>query len=109
DRGWAPLRDEVRASSLPWRPCGSVGWSGWLRSHTGRSDLIGGMNSKLCGIGGESGAHSRVIPSQGVGPTFLPLRSGSQTLIRNGMSEAASMKAPIDDSMFRKLHPALDG
>src|SRR5437764_660731 len=43
--------------------------SPWFMSHTGRSDRMSGSRSKLWWAGGESAAHSRVCPSQGLAPT----------------------------------------
>ena len=47
------------------------------------------------------------MASHGFGPTFLPLRMVTQTLNRNGRIEKARMKAPIEDSMLRKLQPGV--
>ena len=38
---------------------------------------MGGMNSKLCSLGGESVTHSRVMPSQGLGPAALAMHTSS--------------------------------
>src|SRR5262249_32597101 len=81
--------------------CGSCIASGYLASHTGRFERIGGSgSSKLCGDGGDVVAHSNVCPSHGSLPATGPCFHDRQTFHKNGNVDAPSRNAPMEEMRF---------
>ena len=73
--------------------------SGWLiqrRSKTGRSERMGGSQSKLWWAGGDDVAHSRECASHGSAPHVAGERRERTTLIPNGTNDRNSTSKMID-------------
>ena len=87
---------------------GAVRASGWSRSHTGRSERIGGSDVKLCGGGGEVVAHSSVWAPHGLSPAGTGCRHETHRFQKNGSTEMARMYAPAVDSRLRNVTCRLD-
>src|SRR5262249_20966185 len=81
--------------------------SGYFWSKNGRSERIGGSESKLRSGGGEVVAHSRVWPSHGSLPTRSPRRNVRMTFQTKTSTPTARMKDPIVDTMFRSPKSSL--
>ena len=65
--------------------------SGWFiqrKSNTGRSERIGGSQSKLCTGGGDVVAHSNELACHGSAPSVVGRRNDRTRLITNGTNDS---------------------
>src|SRR5690348_12104642 len=75
---------------------------GWCRSNAGRSDLIRGIDVKLCRGGGQDVAHSRELayPHGSSAVTGSPCRDVRYTFQRKNRVDPPRMNAPTVEIWF---------
>ena len=83
---------------FPTEVCGASNW-------TVPSSVILGDLSKLCNGGGEGMLHSRVEPSQGLGPAGTPFLALSPRFAKSSSWASPKMKPPMVARLLREPHP----
>ncbi len=98
----------IDRSTLPARRAArrGLGLGVWWRSQTGRSERIGGSESKLCSGGGDVVAHSSVWPPHGSSPAGSPCRNECDRFQMNASTPTARMYDPIVEIRFSVPHPS---